>query len=573
MKRLIPLLIIAAAFSTQSFAQEIPADLKAKIAEKAVEVHKASKSAQKTWTAKQISAWESIQNLSFAADPEDVAMIKKLAEQKFPLDFISQESFINEQAVAAGGMPDLKAQIGKDIYASIKAEFEKSGKTDLNELISILNAQITAKGQLAVLKPLPSVDEMTFSIAKEVAKKKYPNDYVAQLAAISKLSNAVSSTSTASAAATTSPATSASDTSTASTTQEAQSATTEKKSDAPLTMAELNIKARDMYNKHALSVEGEVKATAIPVKIMGKNVILSPFKPFASSPSVTIMNQLGEPIEYDNTNVYASKNLPFVIVLPKALPESTKVVNLSGDEDYRKLIGKNIFFMGQTLAKIQIFPIKISSISDFEVLLSSRVPNNFYDGTILLSPTEEQISGIMILQRPDYSKVDLRNQYAVRILRRDIDKVPVFMTCLRTDKFGNWEKVDYEKLAVQKKKTEDIHALTNDLLTFMSATRTTNLVSCTTIGPVIEKYMPQFKRRMEKSRFDRTFRSYLQDLQLLVKKELRGVNPQEFYSLFKHDLLQDIKILTSIQAHIENALRTNTYTTLITEDIKRFQTN
>lgn len=105
------------------------------------------------------------------ADADDIEMIKKLAEKKFPLDYVSQEVFINEQAVAAAGLPDLKSQIGKASYDAIKAKFDKEGKTDLNEFINLLNAQIAAKSQLEMLKPLPSIDESTFSITKEDSEK------------------------------------------------------------------------------------------------------------------------------------------------------------------------------------------------------------------------------------------------------------------------------------------------------------------------------------------------------------------------------------------------------------------
>ena len=179
MRKITALFILAGLSAIPAFSQEMPADLKSKLEAKAAELQPSNKSAAKTWLVKQMNAWESIQNLAFAADADDIEMIKKLAEKKFPLDYVSQETFINEQAVAAAGLPDLKSQIGKASYDAIKAKFDKEGKTDLNEFINLLNAQIAAKSQLEMLKPLPSIDESTFSITKEVLKKKYPEFYEA----------------------------------------------------------------------------------------------------------------------------------------------------------------------------------------------------------------------------------------------------------------------------------------------------------------------------------------------------------------------------------------------------------
>ena len=181
MRKITALFILAGLSAVPVFSQEMPATLKSELEAKAAELQPSNKSAAKTWLVKQMNAWESIQNLSVAADADDIEMIKKLAEKKFPLDYVSQEVFINEQAVAAAGLPDLKSQIGKASYDAIKAKFDKEGKTDLNEFINLLNAQIAAKSQLEMLKPLPSIDESTFSITKEVLKKKYPDDFLAQL--------------------------------------------------------------------------------------------------------------------------------------------------------------------------------------------------------------------------------------------------------------------------------------------------------------------------------------------------------------------------------------------------------
>ena len=72
---------------------------------------------------------------------------------------------------------------------------------------------------------------------------------------------------------------------------------------------------------------------------------------------------------------------------------------------------------------------------------------------------------------------------------------------------------------------------------------------------------------MEKSRFDRLFRQYLQDLIMLIKSELRDVNPDEFYTIYRYDLKQAANALRSVSAFYDNAIRTNSFSPLVPDDI------
>ncbi len=553
----------------------MPADLKSKLEAKAAELQPSNKSAAKTWLVKQMNAWESIQNLAFAADADDIEMIKKLAEKKFPLDYVSQETFINEQAVAAAGLPDLKSQIGKASYDAIKAKFDKEGKTDLNEFINLLNAQIAAKSQLEMLKPLPSIDESTFSITKEVLKKKYPDDFLAQLNELKKLSNAVDAAADAAAKSGGTPPAAAPGTEPAPGQPAGAAANAQAGAGTPqqpLTLAELNLKAREQFNSHTLTVEGESKVTALPVVMHGKQVILIPFSAFSGGPNVSIMNNLGEQVDFDQSNIFASKNYPFVIVMPKSsIPSTTVNANLATDKEYREIVGKTIFFMGYTATNIQIFPVKLNAVSDQTLVLSSRIPNNFIDGTVLMNPEDDLILGSMIAFKKEFPKVNWGTRNSVNFLRRTIETKNPFLTCVRIDRLDPWEKLDFEKLAKQKKKLDSVNKLLWDFILLNTSKRLVDTEKLAIVGQTVSKYKEELKTRMEKSRFDRLFRQYLQDLMMLIKSELRDVNPDEFYTLYRYDLNQAINSLKSVMAFYENAIRTNSLSPLVPDDIKRVQ--
>lgn len=571
MRKITALFILAGLSAVPVFSQEMPATLKSELEAKAAELQPSNKSAAKTWLVKQMNAWESIQNLSVAADADDIEMIKKLAEKKFPLDYVSQEVFINEQAVAAAGLPDLKSQIGKASYDAIKAKFDKEGKTDLNEFINLLNAQIAAKSQLEMLKPLPSIDESTFSITKEVLKKKYPDDFLAQLNELKKLSNAVDAAADASAKAGGTPAPAG-----AAPAQGAANAAASATGGAgvpqqPLTLAELNLKAREQFNSHALTVEGDSKVTGLPVVMHDRQFILIPFSAFSGGPNVSIMNNLGEQVEFDKENIFASKDYPFVIVMPKSIPSSTTNAKLATDKEYREIVGKPIFFIGYTTTNIQRFPVKLNAVSDQTLVLSSRIPNNFIEGTTLVNPEEDLTLGSMIAFKKEFPKVQWGTRNSVNFLRRTIETKNPFLTCVRVDRLERWEKLDFEKLAKQREKLDSVNKLLWDFILLNTSTRLVDTEKLAIVGQTVSKYKDELKTRMEKSRFDRLFRQYLQDLIMLIKSELRDVNPDEFYTIYRYDLKQAANALRSVSAFYDNAIRTNSFSPLVPDDIKRAQ--
>ena len=109
MKKFITSISVAAFMAVSVFAQEMPAELKAKLEAKSTELNADNKAKAKAWVKKQTEAWEIIQNMTFAADESDVKLIKKLADKKFPLDYSAQESFISEQASLAAACPTTKS--------------------------------------------------------------------------------------------------------------------------------------------------------------------------------------------------------------------------------------------------------------------------------------------------------------------------------------------------------------------------------------------------------------------------------------------------------------------------------
>ncbi len=563
------LLILLSSLAIPFFApaQEIPADLKAKIEAKSAEVNAGNSAAIKSWARKQISAWESIQSLSFAIDKEDLDAIKATAEKKFPLNYVEQEAFINEQANIMAGFSDYKVQLGKEAYNAAKERFEKTGNADLNVFLAELQKQVGAKNDLASLKP-EGMDETTFAITKKVIEEKFPNDYASQLAAIKKQFNiatdAAKETASTSGGENADPFAAATETS-------GEGGGEAAAPDRPLTMGELNKKAKESFTQQAFIVEGKKKCSAITTEINGKQVILMPFTAYDSSGNITIMNNLGETVDFDPKEAYASVNVPVVLFFPKSMPGDVKPAKFPDEEGYKNFVNESVFFVGQSNLNVQSFPVKIVSISSPYLNLSTRVPTNFFEGTLLIDPRSDTTIGMLIDQIPPPQKIDWTRRSDVSKLHRTFFSSynKGYMSCIRLDKFGNWEKVDLQKFDQQKEQLERLRAVLYDFMDFFLASNMVDLQNKPILGPTLKKHYKELKGKLEKQRFERLYRTFLQDLSQFIKSELRDINPKEFYSVYRNDARNYSIILQSILNMFENATKSNSFMDIVHNDIKR----
>lgn len=567
MKRINSLFISIIIGSASVFAQEMPADLSAKLEAKAAEVNAGNSAAAKTWLKKQVGAWEAIQNMSFAADESDIKLIKEIAEKKYPLDYVNQEKFINEQSIVAAGLPEFKVALGKDGYEAVRKKFFDSGKTDLNELVEILRNQAAAKTEIDSMKPIG--DEMTFAITKEVVAKKFAGDYVSQLAFLKKQS-APAATAPA-AAATSEPQTSDNAVATTTTLTSETAVMDSETAKRPMNISELNKIARDIFSKETFVVEGARKCTAVAAEIEGKQVILMPFTAYSPDSSITVLNNLGEEVQYEKDSIFACKDLPLMLIFAKSVPADTLNVAFPTDNLYRDLIGKNVFFVGFTTNNIQSFPVKINAISDPIITLSTRIPTNFQEGTILLDAESGVTLGILTINNPIIKNVNWKNRSEVNKFLRSLDTSFKSLNCIRIDRLGEFEKVESERFKAEQKKIAELKVLALDVIKVLTNSRIDELSGLPVIGKIVNKHKRDMMRKQEKSRFDRLGRQYLQDIITLIKVNLKDYNPNEFYTAHRVDAIQYQNVLNDFIKTFDNALRSGNFKEFLPYEANRIQ--
>lgn len=549
MKTFITSISLAVIAAASAFAQEMPAELRAKLEAKSAEVNADNASKAKSWVKKQVEAWETIQNMSFSADENDIKLVKELADKKFPLDFVKQEPFIGEQASIASGLGDYKTQLGAAAYGELKKKFTESGKTNLNTFLELLQNETAAKLELDAM----TTDKMrprTFALIKKAAAEEFPGNFAEQLKTIKEILSGKAAEA------------SASETVAAGGNEQGQ-----KK--RPATMSELENLVKERYTAQTYMTDGDGRGAAFLSKIQGKQVAFIPFAAF--TPGLTLSNARGEQLEYNEKEIYVSKNLPLVLVFPKELPEGTKNSEFINDKQYRDLVGTSQFVVGYLKQKLMAFPVKINAINDKILKLNNNLPMSYSEGTLIINPNSMETLAVVMSAQAKIRRINWFQRSEVNRLMRDIESEAGTLEARRLDNLGKWEKFSEDNYIDQKMKVERIGNVAKDFVKLFSTTQLADSENSPVIGMIVKKHLSALKKRMDKSSFERAYKAYMLDLSNLIKTEVREINNTDFYSGFEGDVKKYTEVLEQVQKTFENAAKSQAFRNLVQEDIKRSQ--
>ena len=543
MKTIISTLSIIAFAFLSGVAQEMPADLKAKLEAKAAELNPDNASKAKAWVAQQSSAWETIQCMTFSIDAGDVALIKTLADKKFPLNYVSQESFITDQAGLAGSLPEYKTQLGAITYDAIRKKFEASDSTNIGVLVETLQNAVTAKMEIDAISS-DKLRPKTLALIKKAAAEEFPGDFAEQLKTIKEILEGKSAIAV-------------------------EGNANAPQEDKPKTNRELEKISRDLFANQTYITDGEKRAIAILTEIQGKRVMLIPAT--AYTPGTTLSNVRGEQLEFNEGEVYISKDLPFVIVFPKNLPENYTPAVFINDKQYRDLPGTTQFIVGYIKQNVMAYPVRINSVNASQVILSTHLPANMLEGSMIINPNTKETLALVAQQPLKLRRVNWMVRSEVNRFVRFMEADAGRLCAIRVDGLSKWEKFSDDKYYEQKAVLERLQLATKDVLKLLTTSQLSDSENSPTVGAVIKKHYQGFKSKMERSLFERRFKTYLIDLCNIIKAEQRKITDTNFYTMFKEDVRIQMEILNQALATYEKATKGQAYMNILPDDLKRYQ--
>ena len=531
----------AFAFLT-GFAQEMPADLKAKLDAKALEVSQNNESKAKAWVSQQKTAWETIQCMTFSVGEDDVKLIKSIADKKHPLDYVSQEAFITEQAGLASALPEYKAQLGASTYNAIRKSFEATNPTNIGVLVELMQKATTAKMEIDSITS-DKLRPRTLAIIKKVVAEEYPGNFAEQLKTIKEILEGKPAEATAN--------------------------TNTNQPEKRITNRELEKMTREMFANQTYLTDGEKRAIAILTEIQGKKVILIPASAYV--PGTTLSNVRGEQLEYNENEVYSSKEYPFVIVFPKNIPENYFPAKFITNKQYKELPGQTKFIVGYIKQNIMAYPVRINSVTSTQVVLTTFLPPNMAEGSMIVDPQTKETLSLISANPVKLRKINWMDRNQVNRLVRYIEAETGKLCAIRIDDFSKWEKFTDEKYYEQKVVLDRLKLVTNELLKLFTSSQLSDSESSQVVGQIVKKHYNGFKSKMERSSFERKYKAFIVDMCNLIKTEQRKASDVDFYAIFKEDIRINMEMLNQMLNTYERATKSQAFLNMLQDDLKRLQ--
>ncbi len=550
MKTFIATISIIALTAVSTFAQGMPDDLKMKLEAKAAQEFKNDASLAKAWISKQKGAWESIQSLSFPIDASDIKLIKDMAEKKYPLDYISQEAYITKQADAASTLPEYRLQIGEEQYNAIKAEFGKNNDGNISDLLEVLQKAAAAKIELDSITT-DKFRKKTFELIKRAVTVEYPTNFDEQIVTLKEIIEGKKPDIVE--------------------TEVADNNTSSVMELTKLTESEQKKIAIEMFNAQTYSSNSENRVSITLTEIRGKRVMLVPFEGF--SPGTTFSNRLGDQLEYDENEIYSSKEAPFLIIFPKNVPDNYVPAKFPLPDSFRNLLGSSQFVVGQYKQNIDAYPVKIRSITDKTLMLNRKTPNTFTVGSHLFDPINKDTLAIFIKYSPSPVRVNWLEKSEVNRFTRMLERAMTSegLVPIRVDNLVKWEKYTPERYYEQKMALEKFQQLTNEFTTYFTSKSISESENSAFIGSAVKNCISEFKSRMNEPMRERKYKEFLNSLMIVIKSEVKRLEKIEFYNGFSSSLNLYSNIVQQHLKTLEMLSKGQNYKMIIQDDLMRNQ--
>lgn len=551
-KKIFALLSLVTFCALPLFAQEMPENIRTELEAKAKALNPGNPSGEKAWLSRQKMAWESLANTTYSLIAEDIALIKKLAQEKHPLDFAQQETFINDQVDKFKQLSDYELVLGADFKDFKKAAFEKFDN-DINKILRHFEEQCMAKSEINNLSVPDGVDVDMFNIVKDGLAAKMKGDYVGQLNAIKKqfFKGAVAS-------------------------EEEEVAITQNEGALPTGVSGLINNSKEMFLKSTLLIENDPPSTAFAVEIQNRLVVIIPAKAYVSGSPLTILNSVGEKVEYSQDKVYVSKNLPLIMIIPDVMPTGVEPIKIAPTNEYRNKVGKNLFFVGSQGRMLYSIPTKLNSVADLVLTTSTACPGNFYEGSLFLDSERSELLGIMMSVQKSIILANWFDYQNARSFQRNFQSVTrksslKNLIAIRVDRLDSgWEKINDEKLAEEERIILRLTDVVNDANFFFVDKRMSSCFNLKAMGPFFKKNYDELKVRMEVARFDKMYRKFLDAYIGFLKNEIRNIDVGKTSAANRVETKQFVDTINAVISWIEQAKRTDGYKEY-KEDLKAIQ--
>ena len=539
---------VLAAPAAGVFAQEIPADVKAKIVEASKErKNLSSDEKRQAWVARQTEAWESINSTTFTLPKADIEKIKAQAQKKFPWWFSKQEPYINEQAEALTEIYELKpnfdaAEFGK-LLADLSAKNEGNYRAVADEMSKAMDAQKEIKDF-----SVDGMDATLLAIFKKGLPQQFPNDYAKQLEALKKLVPMMELVQQAQAD------------------KEAKEAAPKEKT---ITRTEAVKKAEDMFKKCTLILNGNGKTgTGIILKIKDQNALMFPASLY-SREGLNASNSAGEEATISLKKVFSARNMPLMLVFLEDIPFEVTPVEFATNDELRASLGKNMIVTGYYVESLRPAMMKLTKVVRDSVKMAGPILATYYEGSLIINPEINKPVAICLKPDKELPEFDFRSNRLINQFERAMEKESRFLSAFRTDIPVNWETVDNDKMANQIELTKFFKDTNIALSTLISGSLEAAEHRPETAG-IASRFKKTLEIRMDISKLRVEYRVFITSIMNMIRRPLQQVKVNEVYANLKSDLGFQVGYMKLIEDELKRELSKNSQSLAPKEFQSRF---
>ncbi len=529
-------------------AQDIPAEIKTKIEETAKANAKISEAKRESWVNRQIEAWDSISIMTFTIPKADVEKIKELAQKKYPYHYSKQEPFIQEQADSLAEILELKTNFAKGEFEPVFEQLKKKNNDNYKAILEELNTIVELKAELDQFT-IDGMDANMLSIIKKGVAAQYPTDYNAQLKALKQQAKMMELANEA---------------------KETRAEKENQPQEVRIFRTEQIKKAEEVFKKIALTVNGNEKTgTGVVMNIKNTPVLMFPADLY-SPKGLVVVNASGEEASVSLKKVYAAKNAPFMLVPLPELPIEITPATFASDSEIKECISQNVILIGHYGEMIRPVMMKITKTMRNKINTASPILNQYYEGSMLLHPKNYSVLGFCVKPPKELPEIDFTSNRLKSDFERASNKESRHLIALRSDTKINWEPVKPEKMREQIKATKDIEDL-NLALTAVISGDFEEGKRHKMISAIAEKYTKILDTPMDISKLKIEYRSYMNALNTLIKRNISKLKLADVYPNLKNRLGYHLEFTQRIQEEIKREMSKNSITLAPKEFKKEFE--
>jgi hypothetical protein len=538
------LFIAASAITAYPQTDGLPAEILVKLNEKALKEFPEDARAQDKFISDNENAYRYMAYIPVEKGEEsEYAKIKKLAEEKFPLDFVGQSKFMQDMIE---GLSIINAYafafVDKEEFKKLKAAILSANPEDYKKASKNFEQQANAVLEISGIPKPENLDEEFWNATKLGLSSMFKNDYQKQKNMLLEFSNKMMHLYVF----------------------EQNQVAEQRGNEQGPNKWQMQEDMKKLLGDSVLMIQND-KAIGYFTTINDKDVVIFPSEAYDAR-GISITNKVDERIVFGD--VLACKDLPVSIAFVRSIPEGMHKINIGDEAFIRSNVNKETIVYSFEMRNDYVLKNKLSAMGAKYLNMATRLSRTVMPGSIVLDEEGKSVMGMVVNQSSVAEIGNLTNKEDAKHLLKQLNKEVLTKIVVRLDKLQNWEKIDPVVYQQQADQLNTLQSRNEQYLAFFTAARFSALEDKEVFRSVYEKYSTESKTKYEKTAQERMVRDMLSEILSNMRRETAKLNPAQMYVSLQDSFEFNLKIRQKMIDTLDAAIKNKTYMNYYFDDLK-----